>query len=76
MAEDINIQMIDMDVMIPEQVVQNPDGSYTIFLNARLSHERHLETYAHAMHHILNHDFDKQDVQQIEYDAHKTGPMG
>ena len=37
MAENINIQMIDMDVMIPEQVVQNPDGSYTIFLNARLS---------------------------------------
>lgn len=71
MTNDINIQMIDMDVMIPEQIVQNSDGSYTIFLNARLNHEHHLQTYAHALSHIINRDFDKQDVQEIEYDAHR-----
>ena len=70
MKLDVNTILIDMDVMIPEQVVENPDGSYSIFLNSRLTHERHIESYAHAMRHITNGDFEKQDVNQIELEAH------
>lgn len=71
MTHEINVKMINMDVMIPEQVVQNADCSYTIFLNARLSYETQLESYFHALHHIENGDFEKFDVQEIESDAHK-----
>lgn len=71
--EDINVQVIDMDVMIPEQVVKNHDGSYTIFLNARYSHEYNLKSYQHAVEHINNGDFDREcgDVQVIEAAAHE-----
>lgn len=61
---------MDMDVLISEQVVKNMDDSYTILLNSRLSHERHLESYKHAMQHISNGDFDKADADMIELEAH------
>lgn len=71
--EDINVQIIDMDVMIPEQVVKNHDGSYTIFLNARYTHEYNMKSYQHAIEHINNGDFDRDcgDVQIIEAAAHE-----
>lgn len=71
--EDIFVQVIDMDVMIPEQVVKNQDGSYTIFLNARYSREYNLRSYQHAIEHINNGDFDREcgDVQVIEAAAHE-----
>lgn len=59
-----------MDVMIPEQIVQNSDGTYTIFINSRHSYASQLESYKHAMDHIKNGDFEKNDVQQIESEAH------
>lgn len=68
---NINTQIIDMDVLVGEQIVKNGDDSYTIFLNARLSHERQLASYAHALSHIQNEDFEKQDVDAIETIAHK-----
>ena len=73
--EDLNVQLIDMDVMIPEQVVKNSDGSYTVFLNARLSHDRLIEAYRHALAHIDNEDFRKEDVQVIELEAHSGAPV-
>lgn len=72
MHTDINVKVIDMDVMIPEHLVQNADSSYTIFLNARHSYETQLESYYHAISHIENNDFEKSDVQQIEHDAHSA----
>ncbi len=53
---DVNTIVVDMDVLIPEHVIKNKDDSYTILLNARRSHERHLESYNHAMQHILEND--------------------
>lgn len=68
--EEINVQLLDMDTKIPEQLVKNSDNSYTIFLNSRLSKESHLKSYYHALKHINNDDFNKEDVQEIEADAH------
>lgn len=67
---EVNTFFVDMDVLIPEQVIKNKDDSYTILLNSRLSHERHLESYEHAMQHIKNGDFDKMDADRIECEAH------
>ncbi len=67
---DINTQLIDMDVLVGEQIIKNRDDSYTILLNSRLSHERQLECYRHALNHIQNNDFEKGNSNIIELEAH------
>ena len=54
---NINVQIIDFGNSIQETVTINDDGSFSIFLNARLSYERRLEAYWHEMRHIQNQDF-------------------
>lgn len=61
---------MDMDVLIPEHVVANSDGSYTILINSRLSHERQIEGFNHALEHIKNGDFERNDADKIELKAH------
>lgn len=51
----------------------NLDGSYSIFINAKLCFETQRNVYLHELHHIANCDFEKQDVDSIEYYAHKEG---
>lgn len=70
MELDINTKLIDMDVLVGEQVIKNNDDSYTILLNARLSHERQLECYRHALLHISNEDFEKDNADEIECKTH------
>ena len=53
-----------MDVLIGEQIIKNVDDSYTILLNSRLSHERQLECYLHAINHM------KSNSNIIELEAH------
>lgn len=66
-----NVQIIDLGYKVDEIVVLNEDDTYTIFINARASHEAQLEAYAHALKHISNNDFNKLNVQDIEAEAHK-----
>ena len=80
----INVQLLDMDTMIPEQISKNSDDGYTIFLNSRLSQEQRVnvlntsyiyknegQNHNHIYIHIKNDDFEKSDVQEIENFAHK-----
>lgn len=60
-----------MDVLVSEQVLRNDDDSYTIFINSKLSHERQLSAYAHAMRHIQENDFEKDNANIIEELAHQ-----
>lgn len=69
--EEINVQLLDMDTKVPEHLVKNSDDSYTIFLNARLSYESRLKSYYHALRHIQDDDFFREDVQEIEQNSHK-----
>ena len=71
MDDNIYTYIIDLKSSVPEMVVSNPDGTYSIFLNARYSFERQQESFKHACKHIHNNDFEKTDVQTIETDAHK-----
>lgn len=70
-SEDIFIQLANFPTTTKEAITPNEDGSYTIFINARLSNEEQLKSYKHALKHIQNGDFDKTDVQKIEYSAHQ-----
>ncbi len=69
--DDINVQLLNMDTKIPEHLIKNSDDSYTIFLNAKLSHENQIKSYYHALKHILGKDFNKSNVDKIEFDAHR-----
>lgn len=73
---NINVVYLNMEYGIHEQVTQNHDGSYTIFLNSRDSYEMNRFSYLHAMYHITNGDFEKYDVQEIETEAHKKTAPG
>ena len=70
MKLDRNTRLIDMEVLVGEQVIKNNDDSYTILLNAKLSHERQLECYKHALLHINNEDFEKDNADEIEFKTH------
>ena len=63
----INTHLLDLPESVSEMVTVNEDGSVSIFLNARHSHEKQIESYEHAMDHIKNNDFDSDlSVQEIE----------
>ena len=73
MTPDVNVILLDMgDTSTREVITENDDGSYTVFINARLSHNLQLESYQHAMRHIESEDFEKSDVQVIEHYAHQA----
>ncbi|MCI8483463.1 MAG: ImmA/IrrE family metallo-endopeptidase [Lachnospiraceae bacterium] len=70
---DINTIYADMPETIKSFVVCNPDLSYTIVLNSKMSYEQNLISYAHEIAHIKNNDYDKKcDVDVLEYTAHHT----
>lgn len=72
MTPDVNVIIMDLPLPSKETVVPNEDGSYTIFINAKLSDEQRLKSYEHAIKHIEENDFSKTDVQTIEYVAHNS----
>lgn len=73
LTPDVNIILMDFPKGEGhEMVVPNEDGSYTIFINAALNYESQQAALKHAMSHIENDDFYKEDVQEIEYLAHTT----
>ena len=64
--EDVSVHVINMDTLVEEQVVKNEDGSYSIFINARLSTNKQREAYLHALQHISRDDFSLSDADEIE----------
>lgn len=63
--------LIDLPTEIHEIVMPCADG-FTVYLNARLSQEGMEEAYDHAMFHIVHNDFSKENVQEIEHEAHRS----
>lgn len=61
-----------MPTKIRAYVVSNPDASYTIVLNSRLSKEMLEKSFKHELKHIQNGDYERRcDVDIIEINAHK-----
>ena len=70
--EDVFVEIIDLGpTSIPETIVKNDDGSYTIFINARYSFEKQQESVRHALGHLQHNDFEKESPQSVEYEAHQ-----
>lgn len=67
----LNVQVLDFKTTCgTELVTPNEDGTYTVLINARMSYEMQRKALLHALKHILNDDFEKENVQQIEAAAH------
>lgn len=66
---DVFVYFVDLPAGISEMVTPCPDG-YTIYIDAGLDREHMWKAYQHAMRHIKNRDFEKDDVQGIEGAAH------
>ena len=70
MHPEINVIIMDNPYGIKGSTNPNKDGSYTIIINAHLSFEDQKKAYKHELEHILNGDFDKLNVNEIEKEAH------
>jgi hypothetical protein len=68
--ENVQVVLYDFKNSVPGTVTPNSDGTYTIFINSRLSREMQEEVYLHELRHIKNGDFDKFNVNMIECMAH------
>ena len=71
-GRDVFVHIVDLCGKVSEAVTENEDGTYTIFIDAQLSPAGQRERYLHAMRHLRSNDFEKADVQTIEYAAHKA----
>lgn len=67
---DTYIYIVDLPCGIDEAVTPCI-GGYTIYINAKLTMEEQCKALKHALYHIQNDDFSKDNVQQIEEEAHR-----
>ncbi len=71
-TQDVNVRLIDFpNTKEKEMITENADGSFTIFLNARFSRDTLIAAYHHAVWHIDHADFCRQNVQDVETEAHQ-----
>lgn len=71
MNEDFQVVIMDLN-SVKEAVSQNEDGSFTIFINDSLHPQAKYDAYMHALKHINNNDFFREDeVDYIEFERHE-----
>ena len=68
--DDIYVYMVKLPSGINEAVTPCADG-YTVYVDIDLPDHKIEEVLNHAIQHIENNDFEKNDVQTIEIDSHK-----
>ena len=70
---DIIVHLVDMPDEFRGHVNENPDGSYSVYINAKLNYESQRMVYMHELGHIENGDLNNSDadVDEIEFKAHK-----
>lgn len=73
MTDNYYIYLADLPGGVTEMVTPCADG-YTIYINSKIDRDSQMKGYLHAVQHIMNNDFEKEDVQMVEYEAHKKCP--
>ena len=67
---DVYYRVIDLPPGIHGFVMEDPDGNFNVYLNARDSQERRLHTAEHERAHILlGHLRDSRPVSELEREA-------
>ena len=71
-TREVYVYYIDMPCSIDSNIVENPDGSFTLYLNSRMTHERNIEGYLHEMFHLQQGDLDgTSNIHDVEIEARK-----
>lgn len=68
--DDIYTYLIELPNGVNEMVMPCFCG-YTIYIEKDLPYEEQIKAYQHALYHIHNNDFEKENVQEIEEEAHR-----
>lgn len=68
---DIFTYLVDLPCCIGGHCNCNPDGSYTVCINARLGYEEQKKAYLHELEHINGNDFERVNVREIENDVRR-----
>lgn len=71
MDNDIFVYYASLPRGVNEMVVPCIEG-YTVYIDEQLDDKCKLEAYSHALNHIKDNDFEKNDVQKIESKAHQS----
>ena len=66
----MEVRIVDLPPRV-RGFVTKKNGEPVIVLNARLTREQNLKTYLHELRHIRNGDFEKENADQIEAEAHR-----
>lgn len=66
-----NLVLIDLDTVIGETIFETGVNQYTILINSRLSSEMQMKCFEHALDHVRHNDWEKENVDEIEYERHK-----
>ena len=67
--DEVYIYIVKLPPRIKAFTAPCADG-YTVYINESLSGEGRLKAYNHELRHIRRGDFEKDDVQRIEAEAH------
>ena len=70
MAEIITMFLRKAPASFHGSCVLNEDDTYTIILDPNDTRERQLQAYMHELKHLRNGDFGREDIDQIEKEAH------
>lgn len=70
MIPNIYVYLANLPSGVNEFITETPEGDYTIYLSASNTQEQWEKSYKHALKHIEQYDFEKRNVQEIEYSSH------
>lgn len=71
MQDDVFVRFIKMPTRMHEFVTPCDEG-YCVYINESMDYPHQLKAYLHALSHIKNEDWNKDDVQEIEAEAHEV----
>lgn len=68
---DVYIYQIDMPRGFHEAVSPGWEDDCTVYVNSKDSIARRIKSVDHAIKHLKRDDFNKENVQQVEAEAHR-----
>ncbi len=69
--DEIYTYFVPMPAGVHEFVTPCADG-YTVYIDDSLDESQRLKAFCHALKHVVNNDFEKSNVQEIEACTHGT----
>jgi hypothetical protein len=70
MTDDIFVRTVKLPNKIRAFTMPGYDGM-NVYISEDLDEDQRIKAYRHELRHIVGRDFEMEDVQQIEADAHQ-----